>query len=131
MEARIPTTKYGLRKRYRWVCLRSLYINIMAKRRRGRSGWRRRRRRGRERRKERRGDGDIRLVGRRPRYIREPSAVWRAFRTTMLSLRWDQIVGEGNEHISRDPAVKAQQRAAQFLWNTSIYLSLFPRPLCI
>lgn len=26
----------------------------------------------------------------------------------MLSLRWDQIVGEGNEHISRDPAVKAQ-----------------------
>lgn len=61
-----------------------------------------------ERRKERRGDGDIRLVGHRPRYIREPSAVWRAFRTTMLSLRWDQIVGEGNEHISRDPAVKAQ-----------------------
>lgn len=26
----------------------------------------------------------------------------------MLSLRWDQIVGEENEHISRDPAVKAQ-----------------------
>lgn len=72
------------------------------------------------------------LVGWSPaRGIREPSAVWRAFRTTMLSLRWDQIVGEGNEHISRDPAVKAQQRAAQFLWNTSIYLSLFPRPLCI
>ena len=64
MEARIPTTKYGLRKRYRWVC--PLYINIMAKRRRrrrGRSG-RRRRRRG-ARRGEETGISGW-LVGHRP-----------------------------------------------------------------